>query len=99
SAWINDIALNGSEEAWAAGVFAPFFPGRRMHYRNQWYVDVDEAPWLFALGIHGQYLFVDRRNRVVVAILSSQAARLDAALISLMMAAVAEIRHVIASSG
>ena len=46
-----------------AGVFAPFFPGRKMHYRNQWYVDVDNAPLLFGLGIHGQYLFVDRRDR------------------------------------
>lgn len=26
--WINDIIVNGSEEAWAAGIFAPFFPGR-----------------------------------------------------------------------
>ena len=43
-----------------------------MHYRNKWYVDVDEAPLLFGLGIHGQYLFADRRNRIVVAIMSSQ---------------------------
>ena len=93
SAWIDDITVNGSEEAWAAGVFAPFFPGRRMHYRSKWYVDIDEAPLLFGLGIHGQYLFVDRRNRIVVAIMSSQPNPLDAAMISLTMSAVAEIRR------
>jgi CubicO group peptidase (beta-lactamase class C family) len=91
--WIDDIARNGSEEAWAAGIFAPFFPGRRMHYRNQWYVDLDDAPWLFGLGIHGQYLFVDRRNRIVIAIMSSQALPLDAGMISLTMSAVLAIRR------
>jgi CubicO group peptidase (beta-lactamase class C family) len=99
SAWIDDITLNGSEEAWAAGVFAPFFPGRSMHYRNKWYVDVDEAPLLFGLGIHGQYVFVDRRNRIVVAIMSSQALPLDAAMISLTMSAVAEVRRALTVPG
>ena len=95
TAWIGDITRNGSEKAWAAGVFAPYFPGRKMHYRSKWYVDVDEAPLLFALGIHGQYLFVDRRNRIVVAILSSQPNPLDPGMISLTMSTVAEIRRVL----
>jgi len=99
SAWIDDITLNGSEEAWAAGVFAPFFPGRRMHYRSKWYVDVDKAPLLFGLGIHGQYLFVDRGNRIVIAIMSSQALPLDAAMISLTMSAVAEVRRTLTLAG
>jgi hypothetical protein len=93
SAWIDDITRNGSEEAWLAGVFAPFFPGPRMHYRTKWYVDLDESSLLFGLGIHGQYLFVDRRHRIVVAIMSSQPLPLDAAMISLTMRAVAEIRR------
>jgi CubicO group peptidase (beta-lactamase class C family) len=99
SAWIDDTTLNGSKEAWAAGVFASFFPGRRMHYRNKWYVDADEAPLLFGLGIHGQYLFVDRRNRIVIAIMSSQALPLDATMISLTMRAVAEVRRALTVPG
>ncbi len=99
SAWIDDITLNGSEDAWAAGVFAPFFPGRKMHYRSKWYVDIGEAPLLFGLGIHGQYLFADRRNRTVVAIMSSQALPIDAALISLTMSAVGEIRRALVALG
>lgn len=70
-----------------------------MHYRNKWYVDVDEAPLLFGLGIHGQYVFVDRRNRIVVAIMSSQALPLDAAMISLTMSAVAEVRRALTVPG
>ena len=81
AAWIDDIVENGSADAWDAGVFAPFFPGRKMHYR----VDLGEAPLLFALGIHGQYLFVDRRNQLVIVMMSSQANPLDAELISLTM--------------
>ena len=69
-----------------------------MHYRSKWYVDVDEAPLLFGLGIHGQYLFVDRRNRIVIAIMSSQPDPLDAAMISLTMSAVAEIRRILTVS-
>jgi CubicO group peptidase (beta-lactamase class C family) len=99
SAWIDDITLNGSEDAWETGTFAPFFPGRKMHYRNKWYVDVEEEPLLFGLGIHGQYLFVDRVNRIVVAIMSSQVLPLDAVLISLTMNAVAEVRRALACPG
>jgi CubicO group peptidase (beta-lactamase class C family) len=94
AAWIDDIAQNGSADAWDAGVFATFFPGRKMHYRNKWYADLDEAPLLFALGIHGQYLFIDRRNQVVIVMMSSYVNPLDAELISLTMTAVSHIREI-----
>jgi hypothetical protein len=29
SAWIDDITLNGSQDAWLAGGFTPLFPGGR----------------------------------------------------------------------
>jgi len=54
---------------------------------------------LFALGIHGQYLFVDRRNQLVTVMMSSQANPLDAELISLTMTAVAHFREIFAVSG
>ena len=98
AAWIDDIVQNGSADAWDAGVFAPFFPGRNMHYRNKWYVDRGEAPLLFALGIHGQYLFVDRRNQLVIVMMSSQADPLAAELSSLTMTAVAHFREIFALS-
>jgi CubicO group peptidase (beta-lactamase class C family) len=98
AACIDDIARNGSADAWEAGVFAPFFPGRKMHYRNKWYVNLGEAPLLFALGIHGQYLFVDRQNQLVIVMMSSQADPLDAELISLTMTAVSHFREIFALS-
>ena len=69
-----------------------------MHYRNKWYADLGEEPLLFALGIHGQYLFVDRRNQLVIVMMSSLADPLDAELISLTMTAVAHFREIFALS-
>jgi hypothetical protein len=76
----------------------PFFPGRKTHYRNKWYMNLGKVPLLFALGIHGQYLFVDRRNQVVIVMMSSQANPLDVGLISLTMTAISHIREVFALS-
>ena len=56
------------------------------------------APLLFALGIHGQYVFVDRRNQLVIVMMSSQADPLDAELISLTMTAVWHFREILALS-
>ena len=76
--WIEDIERAGDPEAWDAGDFAPFFPGRTMHYRSQCYVLRGEHPLIFGIGIHGQNLYVDRRAEVVVVRLSSRALPLDA---------------------
>ncbi len=83
SAWIADIAGNGNAAAWNAGSFAPYFPGRAMHYRSKWYVDNEAGPMLFGLGVHGQNLFVDPASDLVVAKFSSQELPLDSDLIGL----------------
>ena len=56
-----------------------------------------DAPLAFGMGIHGQNLFVDRRNAIVIAKLSSQAIPLDAARMGLTMRAVSEIRKFLAA--
>jgi len=76
--WIEDIEAGGDPGAWDAGDFAPFFPGRAMHYRSQCYVLRGESPLVFGIGIHGQNLYVDRRAAVVVVRLSSRALPLEA---------------------
>lgn len=91
--WLADIELRGDPIAWDTGSFAGYFPGLRMHYRSQWYVLRGDAPLVFGLGIHGQYLFVDRAAELVVAKLSSQAAPLDAAATALTLKAVSHIRR------
>jgi CubicO group peptidase (beta-lactamase class C family) len=92
SAWIDDITENGDQDAWAAGSFIEYFPGVPMHYRGQWYVQRGPVPLLMAFGIHGQYLFIDRQRRVVIAKASSQDLPLDAAQIALTMRAVGCVR-------
>ncbi|HXG15196.1 MAG TPA: serine hydrolase [Calidithermus sp.] len=94
--WIEDIERRGDPAAWNAGSFAAYYPGLPIHYRSQWYVRRDDPPLLFALGIHGQNLFVDRRHEIVIAKVSSQALPIDAGRIALTMRAVAAVRRFLA---
>lgn len=75
-ALVDDLCTQGDRSAWANGewgaAFAPI--SRSMSYRSGWYALHGEPQTLFAMGIHGQNLFVDRINRVVVAKTSSWAA-------------------------
>ena len=82
--------------AWDAGSFVAYFPGMPIHYRSQWYVLHGAAPLIFGVGIHGQNLFIDRRNELVIAKLSSQAQPLDAARIGLTLRMVSQIRKSVA---
>lgn len=91
--WIDDIAQQGDRQAWARGEFATGFPGMTMSYRSGWYVMHDAPQLLFAMGIHGQHLFVDRTHRLVIAKLSAQPQALDTRAIGLTLRAVAEIRR------
>jgi len=86
----------GDPQAWAAGDMAPYFPGLPMRYRSKWYVMDGKAPLAFGVGIHGQNLFVDRINNLVIAKLSSQAMPMDAARIALTLRGVSELRKLFA---
>jgi CubicO group peptidase (beta-lactamase class C family) len=91
--WLDDIAQNGDRSAWKQGEFASAFGGRDMSYRSGWYVINDEPKTSFAMGIHGQNLFVDRAHRLVIAKLSSQHGPIDPGAVALTHRAVAEIRR------
>jgi CubicO group peptidase (beta-lactamase class C family) len=91
--WLADIVQGGDPSAWKAGDFAALFAGAAMHYRSKWYVDRAAPPLLFALGIHGQNLFIDRARAIVIAKFSSQASPLDPELIALTHQAVGAIRR------
>lgn len=93
---IEDIALNGDHEAWNTGEFAPAF-GTHMRYRGGWYVIDSQPQILFAMGIHGQNLFIDRTNRIVIAKLSRQTPRINYRAVGLTHQAVpALIRYLTA---
>ena len=91
--WLDDIARNGDRNAWKQGEFAAAFGARDMSYRSGWYVINDEPRTVFAMGIHGQNLFVDQANRLVIAKLSSQHSPIDPGAMALTHRAVAEIRR------
>jgi CubicO group peptidase (beta-lactamase class C family) len=83
AAWIDMIMNDGDENAWAAGNLASYYPGVPIHYRAKWYVERSAPRLLFCLGIHGQNLFVDVENEIVIAKFSSQAQPLDGTCIAL----------------
>ena len=94
-AFLEDLR-HGDAAAWAKGDLAYLYPGLPMRYRNQWYALDGEAPLYFGMGIHGQNLFVDPANALVIAKFSSQAAPLDAPRIALTMRAVSQLRKYLA---
>jgi CubicO group peptidase (beta-lactamase class C family) len=96
-AWIDDIAANGDPKAWSAGQWGESFAAisRKMRYRSGWYVVDDEPQILFAMGIHGQNLFVDAANRIVIAKVSSQNDPIDNRAMWLTHQAVPEFRRCI----
>lgn len=63
--WISDMREKGDRRAWVEGDFAEMFVDGR--YRSCWYDVGDGRGSLAAVGIHGQYLWVDFTNRVVIA--------------------------------
>ncbi|MBV8754648.1 MAG: serine hydrolase [Hyphomicrobiales bacterium] len=91
--WLDDLIARGSAEAWNNGDFAHLFGDGPMHYRDKWYVARGAEPLVFGYGIHGQHLYVDRANELVVAKVSSQAAPIDEKRISLTMQAIAALRR------
>jgi CubicO group peptidase (beta-lactamase class C family) len=94
AAWIDDMAHGGDHQAWAHGEWGKLFgfAGASLRYRGGWYA-VDDAPeMLFAMGTHGQNLFVDRAAGLVVAKVSSQN-RIDYQALPLTHRGVEEIRR------
>ncbi|SRR6266851_326843 len=95
-AWLQQLETAGDGRAWTEGDLAKYFPRLPMRYRSQWYVLEGAAPLVFGLGIHGQNLFIDRANQIVIAKFSSQAAPLDAPRIGLTMRGVSQLRKNVA---
>ena len=63
-----------------------------MSYRNGWYV-IHELPKIaFAMGVHGQNMFVDMSNKIVIAKVSSWSQPIDYFKLALTHLAEAQIR-------
>jgi CubicO group peptidase (beta-lactamase class C family) len=73
--WIRDTLTVGSEAAWKTGDFAHLVENGR--YRNKWYQTGFDSGAFFAIGIHGQWLYVDPSTEVVMVKMSSQPEPVD----------------------
>jgi CubicO group peptidase (beta-lactamase class C family) len=94
---LRELEHKGDAQAWTDGDLVQYYPGLPMRYRSHWYaLDADAgekaSALVFGMGIHGQNLFVDRVNRIVIAKFSSQAAPLDKARITRTMQMVSQLR-------
>ncbi|BCG93107.1 serine hydrolase domain-containing protein [Mesorhizobium sp. 131-2-1] len=75
-AWVRDtVATGGSFEAWQRGTMAFLFPKGR--YRNKWYQTGADSGAFCGIGIHGQWLYVNPRDELVIAKMSSQPEPVD----------------------
>ncbi|MDI7863486.1 beta-lactamase family protein [Rhizobiaceae bacterium n13] len=72
--WLDDMLTNGDPEAWKAGANTNLPNGR---YRSQWYQSGERDGAFCAIGIHGQWLYVDQSHETVIVKLSSQPNPLD----------------------
>lgn len=67
--WIRDMQENGDRQAWQQGRNVDLPNGR---YRSQWYQSGESDHAFCAIGIHGQWLYVDPSTETVIVKLSSQ---------------------------
>ncbi|MBR1177136.1 serine hydrolase [Bradyrhizobium sp. KB893862 SZCCT0404] len=68
--WIDDIQNGGDAAAWAKGEFTKLFP--EGNYRNKWYTPQRGRRAFCAIGVHGQYVYVDPEDETVIVRVSSQ---------------------------
>ncbi len=73
--WVKDTATGGDRDAWQKGDFAFLLPNGS--YRNKWYQTGFEGEPYCGIGIHGQWLYVDPANEVVLVKMSSQPLPVD----------------------
>ena len=73
--WVRDTLTGGDSDAWRQGDFAHLLKNGR--YRNKWYQTGFANQAFFAIGIHGQWLWVDPEAAVVIVRFSSQPEPVD----------------------
>ncbi|MBS3649109.1 serine hydrolase [Pseudaminobacter sp. 19-2017] len=76
--WVRDTLRGGDKAAWKAGDFHTLL--KDGSYRNKWYQSGLDNGAFMAIGIHGQWLYVDPSREVVIVRFSSQDLPADDAL-------------------
>lgn len=91
--WVEDTLRNGDRDAWLRGDFPYLLPSGR--YRNKWYSTGETSGAFCAIGIHGQWLYVDPSAEVVIVRFASQPIPVDDPL---DLDVLALFRHIAASA-
>ena len=88
------LVSGGDRKAWSSGQWGESFSpiSRNMSYRSGWYTVDGDPQILFAMGVHGQNLFIDRKSKTVMAKFSSWPEPVDGRLMWLTHAAFDEMR-------
>jgi CubicO group peptidase (beta-lactamase class C family) len=75
--WIADTVRGdeSSVECFAKGAYGALMPG--WHYRNQVWVASRDPAVMLAIGIHGQFVYMDKARDLVIVMLSSQPQPID----------------------
>ena len=73
--WIDDTATKGNRQAWLKGDFVDLAP--KGCYRNKWYLSGDKDCSSMAIGIHGQWLYINPAKQIVIAKQASQPEPVD----------------------
>ncbi|WP_133645524.1 serine hydrolase domain-containing protein [Paraburkholderia flava] len=68
--WMKETVSGGDADAWRRGSFADWLPNGK--YSNKWYQVGNASGACFAIGIHGQWLYVDPLRETVIVKFSSQ---------------------------
>jgi CubicO group peptidase (beta-lactamase class C family) len=82
--WVDDILRNGDFGQWRKGDLVALFPQGR--YRSKWYLADPASRVLCAVGIHGQWIYVDYATGMVAVKQSSQSIPADDAMDHLTLA-------------
>lgn len=90
----------GDRQAWSSGQWGESFSpiSRNMSYRSGWYTVDGDPQILFAMGVHGQNLFIDRKSKTVMAKFSSWPQPVDGRTMWLTHAAFDEVRRCLQAS-
>ena len=73
--WISDTFHGGNRDAWQNGEFNYIFPAGK--YRNKWYQCGNADNAIYAMGIHGQYVYINPARRIVATRLAAQHLAVD----------------------
>ena len=73
--WIDDIKGAGSRDAWARGAMAYLFS--EGCYRSKWYQIGNDRGAICAIGIHGQWIYIDPVSETTIVRTASQPLPID----------------------